>query len=283
MTELTERLGLSAGSRAVIVSCDELGFAHAANVSIFEALGRRRTTSASLMVPAPWARASTAQYRGEDVGVHLTLNSELDLYRWAPITQSPSLLDGDGAFPRTIEDVWEHADLDEVYREWRAQIERAVLWGFAITHLDTHLAGVELKPEFFDVYLDLAEEFRLPVRLPGADAERRIGFAFRAVAAERGIVAPDRVVALGDLGDDSTSIISGLGDLPSGVTEVHAHPAVDTPELRSATPAWGDRVHEHALLQGIEAIVTGAEALGVEFIAYRALTALARGESRTER
>jgi predicted glycoside hydrolase/deacetylase ChbG (UPF0249 family) len=283
MTELTERLGISSDARVVIVSCDELGFAHSANLAIFEALAQRRTTSASLMVPAPWARASTAQYRGEDVGVHLTLNSELDLYRWAPITHSPSLLDGDGAFPRTIEDVWEHADLDEVRREWRAQIERAVLWGFAVTHLDTHLAGVELKPEFFDVYLDLAEEFRLPVRLPGIEAERRIGFPFRAVASDRGIVAPDHVVALADLGGDTVSIVRGLGELPAGVTEVHAHPAVDTDELHSATPAWQKRVHDHTLLQQIGAIVSGAEGLGVQFIAYRELTALSRGELRSHR
>jgi chitin disaccharide deacetylase len=283
MADLSERLGLAPGARAVIVSCDELGFAHAANAAIFEALALRRTTSASLMVPAPWARAATADYRGEDVGVHLTLNAELDLYRWAPITQAPSLLDGEGAFPRTIEDVWEHADLDEVRREWRAQIERAVLWGFHITHLDTHLGGVELKPEFFDVYLELAEEFRLPVRLPGIEAERRIGFPFRAVAAERGIVAPDQVVALGELGNDVPSIVTGLGALTPGVTEVHAHPAIDTLEIRSADPDWPARVHEHEILGAIESIVHGAKALGVEFIAYRSLTALARGELRPSR
>ena len=57
------------------------------------------------------------QRGGEDVGVRLTLNSEHELYRWGPITQAPSLLDGDGGFPRTLTDVWDHADLDEVRRE----------------------------------------------------------------------------------------------------------------------------------------------------------------------
>ena len=41
------------------------------------------------------AREAAARFRGEDVGVHLTINAEWDLYRWGPITQSPSLLDGD--------------------------------------------------------------------------------------------------------------------------------------------------------------------------------------------
>src|SRR5438045_9378462 len=81
-----------------------------------------------LVVPGAWAREAAARYRGEDVGVHLTLNAEYDLYRWGPITHAPSLLDGDGGFPRTIEDVWDHADIDEVRKELRAQIERAILW-----------------------------------------------------------------------------------------------------------------------------------------------------------
>ena len=53
-------------------------------------------TSAGLMVPCPWARDAAAAYRGEDVGVHLTLNAEWERFRWGPITHAPSLLDGDG-------------------------------------------------------------------------------------------------------------------------------------------------------------------------------------------
>ncbi len=41
------------------------------------------------MVPCPWARGAAAGYRGDDVGVHLTVNAEFDLYRWGPITHAP--------------------------------------------------------------------------------------------------------------------------------------------------------------------------------------------------
>ena len=127
----------------------------------------------------------------------LTLNAEHDLYRWGPITQAPSLLDGDGGFPRTAADLWDHADLDEVRRECRAQLERAIYWGFDVSHLDAHLDAVQLKPEFFDVFLDFADEFRLPLRLPDAAAQRLAGFPFRELAAERGVVSPDRVILTG--------------------------------------------------------------------------------------
>ncbi len=106
MTATAERLGLGPEERVLIVTCDELGFSYGANVAIYDALRSGRATSATVMVPAPWARGAARSYAGEDVGVHLTLNAELDLYRWGPITHAPSLLDGDGAFPRTVDDVW---------------------------------------------------------------------------------------------------------------------------------------------------------------------------------
>ena len=132
------------------------------------------------MVPCPWAREAAARYRGEDIGVHLTLNAEHELYRWGPITHAPSLLGGDGGFPRTMEDVWDHADLDEVRRECRAQIERAILWGFDVSHLDAHMAVLQLRPEFFDVYVDMAVEFGLPLRMLGGRLEDYLGFPARA-------------------------------------------------------------------------------------------------------
>jgi predicted glycoside hydrolase/deacetylase ChbG (UPF0249 family) len=272
MTTTAEAIGFSADQVAVIITCDELGFSYSTNVAIYDALRAGRATSASVMIPAPWARAAASSFTGEDVGIHLTLNSELDQYRWGPITHSPSLVDGDGAFPRTIDDVWEHADTDEVHREWRAQIARAELWGFSICHLNTHLAGVELKPEFFDVFLDLADEHRLAVRLPGPAEERRIGFPFRALAEERGVLAPDRVMLLSALGTDEESLRAGLGTLEPGVTELRIHPALDSAELWAATPDWASRVAEVALLETASRLLRELGNSAPRQIGYQMLT-----------
>ena len=191
---MAERLGYAPDAKLLIVTCDDLGSTYSGNVAVYEALRDGVATSASLMVPCPWARDAAARYRGEDVGVQLTLNSEFDTYRWGPITHSPSLLDGDGGFPRTIEDAWDHADLDEVRRECRAQIERAIVWGFDVSHVASHLGTLEQRPDFFDVYLELAVEFGLPMRLGDSEGERVAGFPFRRLAAEEGAVFPDRVV-----------------------------------------------------------------------------------------
>jgi chitin disaccharide deacetylase len=279
---LVERLGHESGTRLLIVSCDDLGSSHAANVGTYEALREGLGTSAGLMVPCPWAREAAARYRGEDVGVHLTLNAEWDVYRWGPITRAPSLLDGDGGFPRTVEDMWDHADLDEVAKELRAQVERAILWGFDVSHLDSHLGALVRRPEFFDVYLDLAVEFGLPVRLPGPAAEREIGFPFRALAADAGVLAPDEVVRL--RGRSLRSALErALFEAGPGVTEVLAHPAVDSAELRALCPDWASRVDHHDGLVHDHDLRALALRAGVRFLGYRPLREAMRRMGRPAR
>ncbi len=275
MPTLAERLGYAPDAKLLILNCDDLGFCHAANVGVFESLRQGLATSASLMVPCPWARGAAAEYRGEDVGVHLTLNAELDLYRWGPITQAPSLLDGDGGFPRTVDDVWDHADLDEVRRECRAQMERAILWGFDVSHLDAHLGVLLFRPEFFDVYLELAVEFRLPIRLSGAPGEARAGFPFRALAADEGVVFPDDLVVTSGTGARQ-ALLGTLAGLAPGVTEVFLRPAVASDELAALTPDWPMRVDDYDLLVGDKELRAAIEESGAQLIGYRPLRRLMR-------
>jgi predicted glycoside hydrolase/deacetylase ChbG (UPF0249 family) len=275
MATLAERLGYGPDDRVLIINCDDLGSCHAANVGIYEALRDGVATSASLMVPCPWAREAAARYRGEDVGVHLTLNAEHDLYRWGPITHAPSLLDGDGGFPRTQRDLWDHADLDEARRELRAQIERAILWGFDVSHLDSHMGTLQLKAEFFDIYLDLAVEFGLPIRLSGASTERTIGFPFRKLAEEEGAVFPDHFVYVRGVGS-RRDIERTVHDLQPGVTEVYVHPAVDSAELRALTKDWAARVDDHDLVVTDRSLRTMLERAGAGLIGYRELRNLQR-------
>jgi predicted glycoside hydrolase/deacetylase ChbG (UPF0249 family) len=272
---LAERLGFAADDRLLIINCDDLGSSHAANSGVFDALRNGLATSATLMVPCPWAREAAARYRGEDVGVHLTLNAEYELYRWGPITQAPSLLGGDGGFPRTVEDVWEHADLDEVRRELRAQVERAILWGFDVTHLDSHMGTLQLRPEFFDIYLDLAVEFGLPLRLSGASTERMVGFPFRKLAEEEGVVFPDHFVLVTGVGS-RRSVERVVSDLRPGVTEVYVHPALDTPELRAFAPDWAGRVDDHQLVTTDSELAITLQRAGVHRIGFRRLRELQR-------
>jgi chitin disaccharide deacetylase len=274
---LAQRLGYPADAKLVIINADDLGSCHSANVGVYECLATGTVTSATLMVPCPWAREASSRYRGEDIGVHLTVNAEYELYRWGPITHAPSLLGGDGGFPRTVEDVWDHADLDEVRRECRAQIERAILWGFDVSHLDAHMGTLQLRPEFFDVYLELAVDFGLPLRMVSPSVERYLGFPARTVAADAGAVFTDYLRTVpGGVGTRPV-LEKDLKTLRRGVTEFYLHPAVDSAELQSlATDDWAARVDDYDIICREDWIRQALEEAGATLIGYRALRELAR-------
>lgn len=280
MTELAERLGYDADSKLVILSCDDLGSCHAANIGVYSALRDGVATCASIMVPAPWSRHAAMMYSGEDIGVHLTLNAEHPLYRWGPITHAPSLLSGDGGFPREIDDLWEHADPAEVLRECRAQIERAILWGFDVSHLAPHLSAITLRPEFFDVYLDLAVEFRLPIRLPSTIDEERAGFPFRRLAAEEGVIFPDHFDHDWKAGSRNR-VFDALRSLQPGVTEIHVQPAIDTAEVRAlagdSAQGWIDDLE---LVTNDPTLRSMIDELGIVLIGYWDLRSVMRDHSR---
>lgn len=268
MDSLNQRLGYGTEDKLVIFNCDNLGVSHAANVGVYESLRTGLATSASLMVPAPWAREAVKGYRGAgSIGVHLTLNAQYPCYRWAPITVAGSLRDGNGGYPSTLEDLWDHADVEEVRRECRAQIERAILWGFDVSHLDSHLDALVPRPEFFDVYLEMAEDFNLPIRLMDADHEGDYGFPFRQLAAAEGIVSPDRYVRLGTE-HRRLNLERALFNLAPGVTEIAFQPAIDSPELRAISDDWACRVDDyHSLVndQSVKDLVERSEATLIDY------------------
>lgn len=270
VTSLNEALGHDPDDRLLIISATNLGQAHGANVAVYESIRTGLATTGSLMVPCPWSRDAASRYRGEDIGVQLTLNAELDRYRWGPVTMSPSLLDGDGGFPRTAEDLWDHADLDEVRRECRSQIERAILWGFDVTHLDAHLGALQRRPEFFDVFIDLACEFGLPICLPAAGEERSIGFPARDLARDENILAADHVIDA--KGRPTRAVIeAAIFDLQPGVTVLSVSPATDAPEIRGLDPDWSGRVEDYLVTSHDAGIRNLVDRSGATLIGYREL------------
>ncbi|PHX72702.1 MAG: hypothetical protein CK521_01490 [Acidimicrobium sp.] len=266
---LASRLGYSDDARLVIISCDDLGSCHGATEGVYQAIRNGVATCASIMVPAPWARYAADQYKGEDIGVHLTLNAEHPLYRWGPLTHAPSLLSGEGGFPRSVDDLWEHADSTEVLRECRAQIERALAWGIDVSHLAPHLTSITLRPEFFDVYLELAVEFKLPIRLPSTISASAAGFPFRQLAADEGIVFPDHFDHDWRTGSRERAL-SALGALEPGVTEIHVQPSIDTAEVRALGDVATGWIDDLALATSDE-LRNAVTASGAVLIGYRAL------------
>ena len=267
---LASRLGHPDDARLVIISCDDLGSCHGATVGVYQAIREGVATCASIMMPAPWARYAADEYQGEDIGVHLTLNAEHPSYRWGPLTHAPTLLSGEGGFPRSVDDLWEHADSSEVLRECRAQIERAIAWGIDVTHLAPHLTSITLRPEFFDVYLELAYEFKLPIRLPSTITAKEAGFPFRQLAADENVVFPDHFDHDWRTGSRER-VFAAIANLQPGVTEIHVQPAIDTPEVRAlggVAEGWIDDLELVTANQELRQAITDS---GAVLIGYREL------------
>lgn len=274
MASLVERLGFGPDAKLLIVNCDDLGSSASANRAIADVLRRGAASSATLMVPCPWALDGVRQAQDGGIGVHLTLTAEYPAYRWRSLTGAASLHDAEGYLPATTEEVWAKADLAEVRAECRAQIEQAYAWGVDVTHLDTHMGAMQLERRYLGIFLDLAAEYRLPVRMFGTRTEERLGFAARDAARSSGVLFPDHMIDV--WGRPRGSVAERLASLRPGVTELFLHPVEDGPELRAYDPTHpAIRVGDYAEMSS-PAFSDLIDAAGARLITFAALRDLQR-------
>ncbi len=94
------------------------------------------------------------------IGVHLTLT----LGR--PLTENRTLHAENGEFWPGRKTIWtRNPDYGEIYREWKAQIERFIeVFGQRPTHLDSHHSVHDATAEALEVARRLAHEYDLPLR-----------------------------------------------------------------------------------------------------------------------
>ncbi len=168
-----QRLGFPKGARVLIIHVDDAGMSYDSNKGAIEALTKGVATSTSVMMPCPWVPGFVHFLKTHpdiDAGLHLTLNSEWKDYRWGPVAGKaavPGLTDSEGDLWPSVADVVRHATAEEVDREIRAQLDRALSMGFRPTHLDSHMGTIFATPEFLKQYIRLGIEYHIPVMLPG--------------------------------------------------------------------------------------------------------------------
>lgn len=272
---LAERLGYGADDRLLIVNCDDLGSSHSANLATHRAMTAGVATSATLMVPCPWALEAATLFEGFPVGIHLTVTSEHQGYRWRPLTPGASLRDADGFCHATTAAALETITEADARAECRAQIEAALAWGVDATHLDTHMNVVQGRSDLFEIYLDLAVEFGIPVRMFSRDDTDKQGFRARERADERGVLFNDHIIYPWPRRTRDV-FFETMPNLHPGVTEIFVHPVLDGDELRGY-----DKNHIHIRTHDAECLVDPSVAdllqqHGIQLISYRRLRDLQR-------
>src|SRR3990172_1460747 len=125
----------------LLVQSDDFCMCHSVNVGIVKAISKGIVRSSYFMAACPWflEGAALAKKHKLRMGVHLTMTSEWDRFRWGPITPAPSLRDPSGNFFSNYADLVKHAKEHEIYDEYKAQIDRVSANGIKPTHLDTHM------------------------------------------------------------------------------------------------------------------------------------------------
>ena len=170
-----EKLGFPKGKKVVILHVDDAGMSYESNAGTMNALDNGIANSTSVMMPCGWVPqffTYLQQHPDTDAGVHLTLTSEWDTYRWSPLTgrdKAPGLYDEQGAFWHSVAQVVQHASADEVEAEIRAQLARYRSFGLQPTHMDSHM-GTLFQPKFLMRYVKVAVEEKVPILFPGGHA-----------------------------------------------------------------------------------------------------------------
>ena len=252
---VAERLGYPAGAKLLILHGDDLGVAHSVDTASLEALDQGAISSASIMMPTPWVTEVAAYAKAHpsaDLGLHLTLTSEWQSYRWgsvAPSDQVQSLLDADGTLPSDVPPVVARAKPMEIERELRAQIDRAFALGIRPTHVDSHMGALFTTPEIMAVYVKVAHDYHLPF----------LGFrgSFQGGApmplSPSDIAVDNVIVASPDVARDHWKefYLNAIANLKPGLTEIIVHLGHDDAELQAVTvnhepygSAWRQRDYD---------------------------------------
>jgi predicted glycoside hydrolase/deacetylase ChbG (UPF0249 family) len=224
----SEMLGFPPDARVLIVNADDLGMHPAVNRGVLDAIENGIARSCSVMAPCPAAADALALLRERPhipFGVHLTLVRDTPADTWTPLSRDvPTLVDRSGRLFLHAEATQLLAGLriDDVRREFRAQLDAILATGLRPTHLDFHSLADGGRDDVLDVALLLAEKHDLAVRV-WLDRGR-------AVARNRGRPVVDHPFLDSfslDIEAKAERYAALLRSLPAGLSEWAVHPAID--------------------------------------------------------
>jgi hypothetical protein len=250
----------------LMIRCDDVGMCHGVNTAVRALLASGVPFSTSVMFACPWYREAIEILKDHPeigVGVHLTLNSEWEHYKWGPVlgaARVPSLVDGNGHFhPSEAEFAAARPDLQEVRAELEAQIERALASGLRIDYIDFHMLTAVSTPELQAIVEQLAAKHRLGI-------SRYFG---------------ERSVSLWDVapGRKLPRLLEFVRQAPPGLNLVVIHLGTDTPEMAAlvdsnyAADPFRVAIHRQAELDAISspAFRAAVAERGIELLTYRNL------------
>jgi predicted glycoside hydrolase/deacetylase ChbG (UPF0249 family) len=276
--------------RGLVVNADDFGRSRGVSAGIVEAHlhGLVSTTTALVNLPGALDDVTQAASQAPALGLGVHLNLTVGRPILAP-RAIPSLVTSQGVFlpPNVLVARAERVDLEDIAREWRAQVEAFLKTGAGLDHLDSHHHIALLSPAWWAICLDLASEFRCGVRPPApADPADDVLFSrfpqgarrFAAGEATRlraasGVPSPDWFVTR-FYGEHATlaTLLVVLEHMPRGTTELMCHPGWVDAGLLGVSGYAQERERELMALTSAAAH-EAASRLAIERGTYRQLVA----------
>jgi hopanoid biosynthesis associated protein HpnK len=275
--------------KLLIVNGDDFGRSAEVNAGILRAHRDGILTSASLMVAEPAAEAAARGAREcpkLDVGLHVVVCMGRSVM--AP-ERLGGTVDAAGRFPDNPVAAGMRWFFDRKARaylrdEVRAQIERHLELVGYLNHIDGHL-NFHVHPTIADILVELAVEYKVPcLRLPLEPVAVTVGLRrdhlarkliesvifktlsrrTRRMMRERGLKSTDRLFGLHQSGHlDENYVLSVIGGLGEGTTELYFHPATDI----GGTPPPAEAQLEVEILTGPR-VRQALDARGVKLITF---------------
>lgn len=255
----------------LIIRGDDMGYAHSGNEAIVKCYKEGIEKSIEIIVPSPWFPEAVKMLKENptaDVGIHLAITSEWDNVKWRPVSDCPSLRDADGYFfpmirtnpnypgRAVLENKWK---IEDVEKEFRAQIELALKKLPNISHVSAHMGCANMTPEVAALTKRLAKEYKIDID-PAEYKVKYIGYEGPHVTLEEKI----------------QSFIKMLDKLEPGSTYLFVdHPGMDSPELRAVSHIGYEFVAVDR--QGVtdlwtnEKVKEAIKRKGIELISYKDL------------
>jgi len=281
----------------LIVNADDFGRTRGVSDGILRAYKEGIVTSTTAMMNMPGVAHDLQRAKAEapdlGIGVHLNFTAGRPLL---PIEWVGSLVNEQGHLlsQEMIQANPTRLDPDELKSELKSQISTFNnVMGRAPDHLDVH-HFVHIHPHLFAVYLDLAMEFNLPVRIPiprtevafaATDWSPRLAAGLSKAKLEPLLLEDWQLLAkntvrstdhcqLGFYGEEATlaNLLGLLDALPDGVTELMTHPGLADNALRAESGYSLEREQEMAILTH-PTVKARIKELNIELVTFAALKA----------
>ena len=154
----------------LILNADDFGLSQSVNKGIIECLEEGLVSSTTMMMNTPYTDEAiklAKEHNIKNLGIHLNLTYGKSVL---PASEIPSLVDGNGTFHYVCM-LGYYTQYVDAKKELRAQIEKFLDSGLIPDHLDHHHYFNEI-PNILKAYLELAQEYKLPVRSMDENARK---------------------------------------------------------------------------------------------------------------